>query len=158
MLKYILWLTLLCSPSLFATENTAATADAYGAITADSLLQQYPSFAAEFAAFTPSAQDISAMQRLHDVSLVVLFGSWCHDSEREVSRLLKLIQVSGVELASLQLHAVDRNKQHPENLQTQFELRFTPTIIVLRDGKELGRIIEKPQQSLAADLAELAKR
>ncbi|WP_166838506.1 hypothetical protein [Rheinheimera pleomorphica] len=98
------------------------------------------------------------MQALSGTSLVVLFGSWCHDSEREVPRLLKLIDQSGVELESLQLQGVDRRKQHPENLHNQFALRYTPTIIVLRDGNELGRIIEKPQRSLAADLAALAKR
>jgi thioredoxin 1 len=134
-------------------ETTPISQHAYGLISANALLSQYSDFAAEYAAYQVSPTDIAHMQRLQNVSLLVLFGSWCHDSEREVSRLLKLLHQSDVALESLQLHAVNRQKQHPDGLEQKYALRFTPTIIVLRNGQELGRIIEQPQSSLAEDLA-----
>jgi thioredoxin 1 len=86
--------------------------------------------------------------------LVVLFGTWCHDSVREVPRLLKLLDVSGVKLKSLSLHGVNYNKQEPNNLHRQYDLRYSPTIILLQGDAELGRIVEKPMASLGEDLAE----
>lgn len=157
MLKRLLLCCLLtlCSLPLSAAENGH---DAIGLLSQQQLLTNYAAFADEYGRFTPTQQDLEQMQALSGASLVVLFGSWCHDSEREVPRLLKLIAMSGVELESLQLQAVDRSKQHPDKLHTDYELRYTPTFIVLRDGKELGRVIEKPQQSLAADLSSIAGR
>jgi thioredoxin 1 len=151
---------LLLSYQLAAAEHNGKDEDvaqAEGQISADALLAQYPLFAAEYAAYTVSAADIALMQSLHDASLLVLFGSWCSDSQREVPRLLKLLKQSGVALKSLQLEAVNRQKIHPDGLHDSYNLRFTPTIIVLRDGKELGRIIEQPQQSLAEDLAGIVR-
>lgn len=152
---------LFCGLLIFCSQSVVAEAqqqDAIGLLSTEQLLADYAAFADEYHRHTPQPAELRQMQTLSGTSIVVLFGSWCHDSEREVPRLLKLIDVSGVELESLQLQAVDRNKQHPAKLHSQFELRYTPTIIVLREGKELGRIIEKPQHSLAADLAALAKR
>ena len=155
MLKRLLFcgLLALCSQQLPAAEKTQ---DAIGLLNSQQLLSNYAAFAEQYAGYTPQQSELEQMNALSGTSLLVLFGSWCHDSEREVPRLLKLVEQSGVALASLQLQAVDRNKQHPDNLHNQYDLRYTPTIIVLRDGKELGRVIEKPQQSLAADLAAIA--
>lgn len=124
-----------------------------GEISASQLLSDYPAFHSTYQAYQPSSADISAMQLLKDKSLLVLLGTWCHDSEREVPRLLKLLNLSGVQLAKLSLHGVNFNKQAPTNLHNQFGLRYTPTIILLDGDKEIGRIVEKPQISLAVDLA-----
>ncbi len=138
--------------------STARASDAYGSIHSELLLARYPVFASEYAAYQPSAGELAQMQSLEGLQGVVLFGSWCHDSEREIPRLLKLLQQSEVELSSLQLEAVNQQKQHPQQLHSQYDLRYTSTIIVLDNGRELGRIIEKPSKSLAEDLAELVAR
>jgi thiol-disulfide isomerase/thioredoxin len=130
---------------------------AYGRISSEALLAHYPDFAGEYARYTPSADALAQMQSLEGLKVVVLFASWCHDSEREVPRLLKLLKQSGVALSALQLEAVNQQKQHPEQLHNKYSLRYTSTIIVLdSNDQELGRIIEKPKQSLAEDLAAIA--
>ena len=134
-----------------------ASADAEGIISKEALLAQYPPFAAEYSRYQPDAAEVQQIQNLQGLQLVVLFGTWCHDSEREVPRLLKLLQQANVATDNLQLQAVNRQKQHPQQLHSYYNLKYTPTIIVLQNGKELGRIIERPQQSLAEDLAKIAK-
>ena len=144
------------APSPATLPNTARASDAYGSIHSELLLTRYPAFASEYASYQPSAAELAQMQSLEGLQVVVLFGSWCHDSEREIPRLLKLLQQSEVELSSLQLEAVNQQKQHPQQLHSQYNLRYTSTIIVLdQHGQELGRIIEKPTQSLAEDLAKI---
>ena len=126
-----------------------------GEISANQLLSDYPAFNATYQAYQPSAEDMAAIKLLQGKSIMVLFGTWCHDSEREVPKLLKLLDVSGTKLTELSLHGVNYNKQEPTNLHKQFNMLFTPTIILLDGKQEIGRIVEKPQISLAADLAKM---
>ncbi|MGB0924391.1 MAG: thioredoxin, partial [Pseudoalteromonas shioyasakiensis] len=59
-----------------------------------------------------------------------------------------------VQLGSLKLVAVGYDKLDPAGLAKQYDLMYTPTIIVLDGEKELTRMIEKPKQSLALDLTQ----
>ncbi|MFT4937590.1 MAG: thioredoxin 1 [Paraglaciecola sp.] len=127
--------------------------DLTGIVTSHTLLEQYPEFKTEFDNYQPSAVELEAVQTIQGKKLVVLFGTWCHDSVREVPRLLKLLEISAVKLSDVQLIAVDYNKQDPSDLHQIYRLKYTPTIILLDGDQELGRIIEKPLVSLASDLA-----
>ena len=124
-----------------------------GLISAGQLIAEYPQFRSAYEQYQPSLAEIAAAKSLSGKSLIVLFGTWCHDSEREVPRLLKLLDLSGVELQSLSLHGVNFNKQEPTNLHRQYDLRYSPTIILLQGETELGRVVEKPIVSLGEDLA-----
>lgn len=101
------------------------------------------------------AADIAALQELDTkaVELVLLFGSWCHDSQREVPRLLALLE----QLPALSVRAVgvDTRKREPVGLTQAFDLKYTPTLVVLRDGVEVGRIVETPKVNWARDIANL---
>ncbi|MDF2176699.1 thioredoxin family protein [Aliiglaciecola sp. CAU 1673] len=125
-----------------------------GVMEKQTLLSQYPAFTLEYQNYYPSQADIAAMAALQDKEILVLFGTWCHDSEREVPRLLKLIDESGVNLRKLTLVAVDMDKTEPGNLHLVYGLRFTPTIILIEDGLEVARIVERPNQSIAKDFVD----
>lgn len=90
---------------------------------------------------------------LHGLHLVVLFGFWCHDSEREVPRLIKTL--AQARLASVQYIAVDRNKKAPGDLHQRYDLKYTPTVILLDGTQEIGRIIEQPEGDWLSHLAKL---
>lgn len=124
-----------------------------GEVKADKLLKEYPNFKAIYEAYKPTSEEINATKSLAGKSIIVLFGSWCHDSEREVPRLLKLLDKSGVELEALSLYGLNYNKQEPNKLHRTYKVNFTPTIILFDSEQELGRIIEKPVINLAEDLA-----
>ncbi|MEM0515605.1 thioredoxin [Pseudoalteromonas sp. YIC-827] len=107
-----------------ALSTTAACADDnpyIGVIESSGLLGEYKTFASAYDDFAPSNDELAQMHKLKGKSLLVLFGTWCHDSEREVPRLLKLLALSKVELAKLELVAVDYNKKMirawPRNLR-----------------------------------------
>lgn len=127
--------------------------DAIGPVTAAQLLLNYPEFEQEYITYQPSRVEIEAINKIAGKSLLVLFGTWCHDSQREIPRLLKLLDESGVTLESLSLYAVNQYKQSPDQIHRDYNLRYTSTIILLDSKLELGRIIEKPKVSLGQDLA-----
>ena len=142
------------SAGCVSTEQPSPSSEPFtGIISASKLIKEYPQFRSVYEQYQPSSAEITAVKSLSGKSLLVLFGTWCHDSEREVPRLLKLLELSGVELQSLFLHGVNYNKQEPTDLHRQYDLKYSPTIILLQDEIELGRVVEKPMVSLGEDLA-----
>lgn len=135
----------------FASEDQ--TPDHIGEISAEALLSNYPVFAEEYERFNPSAAQLLDIQALAGKEVVTLFGTWCHDSEREIPRLLKLLELGNVQLEQLTLVAVSRQKDDPEGYSKKFDLKYTPTIIINDQGNEIARIIEKPKGNLAQDIA-----
>jgi thioredoxin 1 len=147
------------SMSCSATElNELPPGVLLGKIGSAKLLADYPSFMASYEQYQPSHQDVEVIKLLQGKSIVVLFGTWCHDSQREVPRLLKLLDLSEVELENLSLHGVNYNKQEPSGLHKQFNLKYTSTIILLEDEQEIGRIIEKPVQGLSQHLVSFIRK
>jgi thioredoxin 1 len=140
--------------AIISTSNSFSQADHIGVISPSDLLADYPEFKHEYDAYEPSQLQLDQIQQLAGKSVTALFGTWCHDSEREVPRLLKLLKVADVKVSELTLFAVDRKKQDQEGFAAKYDLRYTPTIIVSDgDNNELGRVIEKPKVDLASDLA-----
>jgi thioredoxin 1 len=153
----MVFMGLLLSFILGCQTNTVAETpeDLVGDVTTQQLLTSYPGFLAEYQFYQPSPAEIIAAQQLEGKSITVLFGAWCHDSEREVPRLLKLLDAAKLSQFNLQLLAVNHNKQEPSGTYRRLDLRYTPTIILFDGENELGRIIERPITSLGEDLAGL---
>ena len=152
-------LRLLCAGVIsiligFYASNSLAQEDHIGVISAADLLANYAEFQYEYDAYQPSPLQLEQIQQLAGKNITALFGTWCHDSEREIPRLLKLLETAEVEVNELTLYAVDRKKQDPDGYAEKFNLQFTPTIVVSdTSGDEIGRIIEKPKTDIASDLA-----
>lgn len=147
---------LICIASLlFSALTFAGTPPYIGEISTEVLLKDYPAFSEEYDEFSPSEEELRTIKALEGKQVLVFLGTWCHDSKREVPRLLKLLDGSGVKLGSLQLIAVGYDKLDPDGLAKQYDLRYTPTFIVSSNGKELLRMIEKPKHSIAMDLTRL---
>lgn len=93
-----------------------------------------------------------------DLEVKILFGTWCHDSEREVPRMLKLLEASGVKQENISLIALDIRKQEPEGRAKALDVRFTPTFIFLTAGTELGRIVEQPKVNIEHDVKAMLRK
>jgi thiol-disulfide isomerase/thioredoxin len=144
---------ILCLSLNLAVGSETANSDYAGKISPQELLENYPEFAKEYASFEPSEVQLSEIQALAGKEIVTLFGTWCHDSAREVPRLLKLLDRGQVRFKKLTLYGVSRQKSDPLAYSETYNLLYTPTIIVKDNNGEIARIIEKPKGSLAGDLA-----
>ena len=51
--------------------------------------------------------------------------------------------------------AVDREKKDPAGETAKSDVRYVPTFIVVRDGREVGRIVETSPHGVEADLLAL---
>jgi len=126
-----------------------------GEITTANLFIQHPNFAPSSQNYEVDKLALQGVQVDPDIEFLVLFGAWCHDSERELPRLLAVLEVLGVPESQMTLVGVDFHKRDPGGVSQRYELRFTPTIVVLNDGQEIGRIVERPKISLEHDIAGL---
>jgi thioredoxin 1 len=135
-------------------QSLEAMADRYryplGDISHAELLERHEVFKRNYDAYEVTA-GIDGLPA--DLKVKILFGTWCHDSEREVPRMLKLLTASGVKEDNISLISLDIRKEEPEGRAKALDVRFTPTFIFFSDDVELGRIIERPLESLQADIA-----
>jgi hypothetical protein len=104
--------------------------------------------------------DDAAARALNDVpkgaTVRVFLGAWCGDSRREVTRLWRALDLAGGAVPfTIEYIAVDRAKTAPGGLTDGIGLRYVPTFVVMRDGKEIGRIIESAPAGIEKDLRSL---
>ena len=95
-------------------------------------------------------------KRLKDLKILAFMGTWCHDSNREIPRLLRVVEELGI-ADQLELYGVDVNKKSQLEREKAYGLEKTPTIIFLRDGKEIARILEEPEVSFEHHMVEILK-
>jgi thiol-disulfide isomerase/thioredoxin len=125
-----------------------------GDITRAQLFEAYPAFQAQYDDY--DVGDISSVM-VAELRIEVLFATWCHDSEREVPRLLKILETAGVESSAVELVALDFNKTEPKGRAALQGLEYTPTFVFSVAGEEIGRIVERPDKSLEAALANIVR-
>lgn len=93
---------------------------------------------------------------LKDLKILAFMGTWCHDSNREIPRLLRVVEEMGI-AEQLELYGLDVNKKSQFEREKAFDIRKTPTIIFMRDGEEIGRILEKPKVSFEKEFEKILK-
>ena len=144
----------LISLFLFALHLEAGANKNYfiGEINKETLFNDYEQFIFAYEDFNPAKKTIL---NLSDIEITIMFGIWCHDSKREVPRMLKILDSYNFPKEKLSLIAVNRLKTKPHKDVEKYALEFTPTIIFFRDSYEIGRIVEKPKKSLEIDILEI---
>ncbi len=149
-------LSIALSACAGTTPEHGKAKDFVGEITHVQLLDDYQHFDANYQSFEVTDEQASLLGALPaDTKIDVYFATWCHDSVREVPRLLKAMATRPD--IELNLLALDYKKQDPNGLAEKAGVKFTPTIVVSKNGKELGRIIERPEKGLVEDIAGFVK-
>lgn len=124
-------------------------------------LQNEPSFTwlSTNGAYTPDPVTTDYLkENLKDYSLVVVMGTWCEDSQYLVPKLYTTLVQSFFPMSQLTIYGVDRTKDGLHGEKAQFNIEKVPTIIVYKDGKEKGRIIELVAKSIEEDLAAIIRK
>ncbi len=89
---------------------------------------------------------------INEFDITIVFGSWCSDSEQQVPHFNKILDQAGYDDSQLKIIAVNRQKQTEEVQIEDLQIELVPTFIIYNKGKEVGRIIETPVETLEEDL------
>lgn len=93
--------------------------------------------------FKPDTNAIKVLQFQKDsINIIVFGGTWCHDTQNLLPKYLSLLEAAQFPEDHLTLIMVDRMKTTINNLQKPFHITNVPTCIVMKNGKEIGRIVE----------------
>ena len=113
-------------------------------------------FKSEYDNFKPSAEVMETIKsNISDYEIMVFMGTWCPDSRREVPKLLKILDEAGYDLSNLTMVGVSRNKTTPEKLEKGWDLNRVPSILFMKDGKEINRFVEYPRETIEEDIAKI---
>jgi len=109
--------------------------------------------------YNPDTALLNAMERSKGKLQFVLFGgTWCDDTRFILPKFFKLQERSGVQDKDIAFFAVNRQKKTLGNVTEVFKILNVPTIIVMKDGKEIGRVVEYGKTGAwDKDLAEIIR-
>jgi thiol-disulfide isomerase/thioredoxin len=105
----------------------------------------------------PDAEAARALAAVEPGAEVTVFlGTWCGDSRREVPRLWKALDETGGAVPfQVRYVGVDRAKKEPAAAVAENGIRYLPTFVVRRNGREVGRIVETSPNGVEKDLLAL---
>ncbi|MET0638333.1 MAG: thioredoxin family protein [Chitinophagaceae bacterium] len=93
--------------------------------------------------FKPNIKALEGLKKNADsVQLIVFMGTWCEDSHFIIPKLFALTDAAGLKEKNITLIGVDRQKKTHGNLAESLNVLNVPTIIVMKNGKEIGRVVE----------------
>lgn len=90
----------------------------------------------------PDAAIIKTLNSDSAVKYVVFGGTWCDDTRFILPKFFMLQEKAGIAEDRISLFGVDRNKETIGNLASALNISNVPTIIVMKNGKEVGRVVE----------------
>lgn len=76
------------------------------------------------------------------INLVIFGGTWCEDTQNILPKFFVMQEKSGFPDSRISFFAADRNKHVNGNVSEAFAVTNVPTIIVMKNGKEVGRVVE----------------
>lgn len=128
-----------------------------GAITGPEILAQFESFGHHKDDYNYTETEITQLRTIAEpIEVKVFFGEWCHDSVREVPRLIELFKRANNNNISASFYALDTAKSDPEGQALKYNIKRTPTVIIYKNNEELGRFLEFPKTNWANDISQLA--
>ncbi len=95
-------------------------------------------------AYAPDTALLNSFEKAkkQQLQFVIFGGTWCEDTQFILPKFFKLQEMGGVSDNNITLFGVNRNKKALGHIADAFNIINVPSIIVMKDGKELGRIVE----------------
>ncbi len=100
-------------------------------------------FADNIKGYTPEAAAVQALKKNKDSIYILGFGgTWCGDTKYVLPKFYTLLDAAGFSQDRFTLLGVDHNKKTINHLAETFDIINVPTFIVMKNGKEIGRVVE----------------
>jgi Thioredoxin len=107
--------------------------------------------------YKPNAECVTNLTAVKDtIQLMAFVGTWCEDSHIVFPQLLKMLNQCGYNMKRLTIIGIDRDKKTLGSLCEALGVTKAPTIMVMKAGKEIGRVEEYGSSGMYdKDLAEV---
>lgn len=110
--------------------------------------------------YVPFADALTAFKAQKDsVHFLVFGGTWCGDTQNLLPKFFALTDAAGISQNRITMVGVDHGKKTVHNLTEAFGVTNVPTFIVLKNGKEIGRVVEYGKYGMVdKELGEILSR
>lgn len=116
-----------------------------GPQTLESIIDHSPDYGGRIQGYEPNATAVAYLANYsHKTQLEIYFGSWCSVCEAWVPRLVKSLQSANNPRLQTRFVALPRNFLN-EPVARAKAIQGVPTIILLQDGREIGRLAGRPE-------------
>jgi thiol-disulfide isomerase/thioredoxin len=100
-------------------------------------------FARNQEGYVPEQNALQAMRSNRDsINIIAFGGTWCGDTKYILPKFFVLADAAGLSPDRITIVGVDHDKKTIQHLSEAFGITNVPTIIVMKNGRELGRVIE----------------
>ncbi|MEY3324030.1 MAG: hypothetical protein RLZ11_344 [Bacteroidota bacterium] len=100
-------------------------------------------FQENFTAYQAHKQGLATFTNYRDsIQVLAFMGTWCEDSHFIIPRFYAMAAQAGFDEKRCVLIGVNRKKESWGDLTKTLGIINVPTLIVFRDGKEIGRVVE----------------
>ncbi len=87
--------------------------------------------------------------------LVIFMGTWCGDTHDLLPKLYRVLKDIGFDMNAVEMYGVNRNKEALNIEHKLYSIDRVPTIIVMHQYREVGRIVESVPSSIEESLLEI---
>lgn len=92
---------------------------------------------------------------LKKYDIKVFLGTWCGDSRWHTPHFFKVLEAANYPKDKVKMFALDRSMKSINGEEEGLNITHVPTIILYKKGKEMGRIVESPINSLEEDIRDI---
>ncbi len=113
-------------------------------------------FKEEYKNYQPCTNTIQQLKnKVYENSIVIVLATWCHDSQQQLGRFYKILDLLDYNTNMVTTICLDKNKLAGELDITSYDVKLVPTFIFYKELKENGRIIESPNTSFEKDILQI---
>jgi len=150
-MKKVLFILSLFITQLAYTQSAEVTKDASGNkiikgfMTKNDLASDtaFAWYAQNQKGYTPENGAVQAFKSAKDsIHILAFAGTWCSDTKNLLPKFFALTDAAAFSQDHITLLGVDRNKKTIHHLAEAFDVINVPTFIILKNGQEVGRVVE----------------
>ena|ERR1700761_4227052 len=93
--------------------------------------------------YTPNSETVSVLKaKGPSIHFIIFGGTWCEDTKNLLPKFYLLMDAAGIANDQITFIGVDHHKKSLDQLPEDMHLTSTPTFILLKGNKEIGRVVE----------------
>lgn len=116
-------------------------------------------FIHEYENYQPCTNTLQQLKNnIYENSIVIVLATWCHDSQEQVGRFYKILDLLDYNTNVISIICLDKDKLAGELDISEYDITLVPTFILYNNLEETGRIIESPATSLENDILDIVKQ
>ncbi|MFN6944510.1 MAG: thioredoxin family protein [Cytophagaceae bacterium] len=109
--------------------------------------------------YRPDKAELRALKEFPKDASILLFGAmWDTETKKSLPRIYKIIDRAGIPDNSINVYFLNKNLKSNEGMERIYDIKTVPTLIFIKDGKEVARIERCCKGLVETDMARIVPK